>query len=267
MHTVPPEDKWFYDAGRQENILGIDRDTPIYRVFQRKYLLDDVSRKQLSLPRVSFWEDPFEAFFFKTIYRSRKGHRVTLGGLAPNVHGMCWTLKAESDAIWRIYSPGKDNAIVQATVGKLFDALYGNGKNTRLSLFIGRVKYAQIGVDPFTDSFLANHLRRILPVPPHSVGDQLGIGIAEALLWKREEFEHEQEVRLISNSETAEAVEQFSIDPNQIFDKITADPRMCKDEFERLKAELTVAGFGGPIVKSQLYEPPTFEVNCPWLET
>ena len=47
---------------RRPNMFGLDDQTPLWRVFQTRHLLDAVRNKRLVLVKPSCWDDPFENF-------------------------------------------------------------------------------------------------------------------------------------------------------------------------------------------------------------
>jgi len=250
-----PEDKWFYEERRVANILKpFDRDTPIYRVFGRQRLLDTISKKELTLTRFRKWEDPYEGFLFRGEGIDKDGHKIGFSSFVENAYGQCWTLLSESDALWRIYSPDKQSAIVRTTVGNIFDKLYGNGEEFCLSLYIGLVAYATNAQIGDTVSCANKHLQNILT-------DHTGLGPVPFLLTKREEFAHEKEVRILytpADKHPHRLLDfvPFPIDPNAQFDSIVCDPRIDSSGFDDLRKELVAAGYTGDITKSTLYDPP-----------
>lgn len=250
-----PEDKWFYEERRKANILEpLTPDTPIYRVFGRQRLLDTVLKKELTLSRFRKWEDPYEGFLFRGEGIDNDGHRIGFSSFVEYAYGQCWTMLSESDALWRIYSPDKQSAIVRTTVGNIFDALYGNGEELCLSLYIGPVTYAtneQIG-DTVREA--TGHLKAIIK-------DTTGLGPVPFLLTKRQEFAHEKEVRILHTPADGHPHRSldfvpFPIDPNSQFESIMCDPRMDSSGFDDLRKELVAAGYTGSITKSTLYDPP-----------
>jgi hypothetical protein len=80
-------------------------------------------------------------------------------------------------------------------------------------------------------------------------------------LFKRTEFDHEEEVRLVYYERQRYAVGQypeyyeFNFEPNDIFEAFELDPRLDTDTFETLRIELTKY-YVGQISKSKLYENP-----------
>lgn len=90
--------------------------------------------------------------------------------------------------------------------------------------------------------------------------DQTGFGQALTLLFKRTPFKHENEVRLIYNSQgkVNGDLYKFEIEPFGLIDDIVFDPRMDYKKFKEEKRNLRKLGFKKRIVKSNLYKVPKF---------
>ena len=90
---------------------------------------------------------------------------------------------------------------------------------------------------------------------------------AVGLLLKRLAFEHESEVRLIcvkgATSLDPLAHMRVSIDPNEVFDEATYEPRL--EIFERKEREATALrwGFKGPFRESMLYQQVLLSIDPP----
>jgi hypothetical protein len=231
-------------------------DLEIYRVFSRDRLLEVIRERKLTLVRPALWDDPFDNFLLSSIGKMSDGRLVSLEGIRNQYYGQCWTLLEESDAIWRIYAPGKNGLKVKSTVQKIFDAIYKPGDPfASLSCFVGKVEYL---AESEIVSFMADHRR-----PSVFLLSTEALGQAYSLLIKRQEFEHEQEVRLIyrANDYRGPDIVSFSVDPGDLFDEIVIDPRASDADSKALVAELRALGYNGPISQSPLYKIPNFKVN------
>ncbi|EHH0850056.1 DUF2971 domain-containing protein [Vibrio vulnificus] len=93
--------------------------TKIYRYFSFEAFVNLVEMKKLTFAKVTTWEDPWENILSN--YELDIGGKVSSPQYRPDqfFFGQCWTLKQESDAMWRIYSPNKSGVKVASTVGKL----------------------------------------------------------------------------------------------------------------------------------------------------
>lgn len=145
---------------------------------------------------------------------------------------------------------------VKTTIKKLLESLYSSTDDfPELSCFIGKVQYLSV-----------EELRQRLTT--HDFFDSTGAGTAGSLLFKRCEFEHENEVRLIfhfpESDKAMNDIHQFQIKPSELFDEIVFDPRMEEESFNSFRKELISKGYLKPIEQSELYRPPE-ELIIAWL--
>jgi hypothetical protein len=244
---------------REQNIIGIDDlDTPIYRIFTIRRLLEVFQSKQLTLVKPAKWDDPFENFLLKSVIDLGHGDYAGLEPIQQTLYAQCWTTLEESDAIWRIYAPKKNSVRVKTTVRELWDAFYNPGVAfAELSHWLGRMEYM---TSTDIQKFMAGHL------PSVAVFDSTGRGHALSLLVKRIEFNHEQEVRVIyndSNSSITGDVHPFRVDPLMLFHDLLFDPRMSSGTFRRCARLFKKQGFTRPMAKSSLYSLPSFVIKAP----
>jgi Protein of unknown function (DUF2971) len=241
------------------NLIKDEFDLPIYRVFTRTRFMEMFDSKKLTLVRPKLWDDPFENFMLNAIGELKGGLKFQ-AAIREQLYGQCWTLKRESDAIWRIYAPDKDGVKVKTTIRKLFYAIYEqSGEFRELSCFIGKVKY-------LITKKLLEKLGDMESMKAMLL-DQSGRGQASTLLWKRVAFSHEKEVRLIYNTQKKIKSDHyhFNVDPFELFDRIVFDPRMDMDKFRIDKANLRNLGYKKVIVRSNLYTMPELNFKMPEL--
>lgn len=226
------------------NLKDEELDKPVYRIMPVNRLLQCLEEKQLVLVPPSKWDDPFENWLLSSKVKFLStGESGDMDGIRNQIYGQCWTQHRETDAMWRIYSSDTNGAKVKTTPRKLLEALKGgNAQFGDVSCFIGKVQYQ-------TQTDLTSSLTSI------NVFDINGSGIAESLLYKRREFSHEKEVRLIY-TEGNGPVYPFNIDPSDMFDEIVFDPRVDKHLFSAYKAAVVAMGFPGKVTQSTLYRPP-----------
>jgi hypothetical protein len=201
----------------------------------------------------SLWEDPFENIIFKSKVQTQLGSEILVDRIRESFFGQCWTLNVESDALWRIYSPQKDGIRVTTTIGKLFDSFWSNQYYFKsLKFFIGKVKY-------LTQNEIINHFQGI--TLNSVVFDMSGRNVIETLLFKREAFRHENEIRIIYKADNEKEnypndLFQYIINPCLLFDEILFDPRIKKSYFESIKEKIINYGYKKNIELSTLYELP-----------
>lgn len=264
-HLIHPVTEQQKVAWLERNILNFeekDDPTPIYRVMHIERLLEILSQRKLCLRQPLDWDDPFENYIIKKCSELRKLH------FPATIYGQCWSLKPETDAMWRIYSPEKHGVKVKTTVRKLFSQLC-NSEEVKpapyLSCFIGKVRY--VCSDEIRD--LNEQVVQIVS----GEGVSHNIPIAKTLLMKRGEFTHEAEVRLIyldllhSNEEVGKAESdncnfqkksngdafEFKIDTVSLIEEIVLDPRMNDYSCAAYENFIRSLGYCGPLYKSSLY--------------
>jgi hypothetical protein len=234
----------------------ISDDTRIYRVFSKERLFEMFTEKKLSLVTPTLWDDPFENFLAKAKVTLNGMPNVRIGGIFRNFYGQCWTLNSESDAMWRIYSHRKDGARVSTTVGRLLRSICDPADPfASMSYYIGSVAYHSEA-----------ELRRFFEDPENVSSvtfDPTGRGQAMTLFFKRQEFAHEREVRLLyrfsaegESEQRPEQVWQFPIDPDSLFDDVLFDPRMEESALSTEERQLRVLGFTKEVRQSTLYKLP-----------
>ncbi len=231
------------------NFINIDDsllDKPVYRIMSMQRVLEVLNKKQLSLVKPKKWDDPFENALLASPFEFESGERVNFSA-RDSVYGQCWTLHRETDAMWRIYSAQKDGVRVTSTPRKLLEALNKTEPEySGVRCFIGQVTYMK-------KTALLDKLGKI-----HIVNTN-GSGFAESLLYKRNEFRHEKEVRLIYSGRDGECKDDFypfAIDPNDLIEKIMFDPRMEAVYVKENRKKIRAHGFSGPVTQSLLYRAP-----------
>ena len=241
----------FDESTMMESGIDIeDWDQPIYRIYSKKRFIELLDTKTNVLVQPALWDDPMENFFLNSIVRTDDGEHVSLENIAAGWYGQCWTIREESDAMWRIYSQDMKGIKVRTTICKLFESLYDKTDSYRkLKYFVGKVSYeSRQEIENFLSRFAFTDL---------ALGGQAD-NFARTLCIKRPEFDHEQEVRLLfqdaQNQHTGEKFIAFNLDHSSVFDEVVIDPRMPEEEFEEVKAELMVNGCVAPITQSTLYK-------------
>lgn len=223
-----------------------ERDVPVYRIMSAKRVADLLRSKCLTLVKPKLWDDPFENALLSSAFSTPQGEKVGFSA-KDTVYGQCWTLHRETDAMWRIYSHAKDGVRLTSSPRRLLDALSASDSRfANVRAFIGKVTYH--GRPRLLKALGKIHLL-----------DTNGSGVAESLLYKRWEFRHEAEVRLIycgPDGKCPDNLYSFTVDPNALFDKLLCDPRMDDTAFRECKAQFVGRGFRGTIERSGLYKPP-----------
>lgn len=264
-----PDPKGHLDPDAQLlcNLLHVTSpDIPIYRMFRLEHVRTMLQNRALTLVAPRKWHDPCEDLVSHTVVHLRS---KALGVFRYHVHAQCWSLEAESDALWRIYSTfteevttrrntsiAQEGVRVRTTARSLLRALWSASPvDPAKSCFFGGVRY-------MPKREVLHEIEGIIP----SLLDDLSNGQrqAESLLLKRTPFAWEREARLILvNHQTGvrhDDLFQIPVDANSLFKHLTLDPRLSAEDVHDRETELRALGFAGEIVQSGLYERTQIEV-------
>ena len=244
------ERQFLYD--KNKNILNnLSKEQKIYRIFPLFRLEEMMHTQELVLVRPRMWDDPFENFFLSANVIDANGELGSLQSIKDSWYGQCWTTNADTDAMWRIYSPNKDGVRISTTAGKLFDALYDeNDEWASLKFFIGKVEYK---TKQEINDFMKNTSFWSV-----AIGGQNN-GFARLLCVKREAFAHENEVRVLMSKTPKEmeknnsCIYKVKIDFEKLFDDICLDPRLLGGEYQKLRCSL-ISKTKLPVSQSDLYK-------------
>lgn len=232
------------------NIPKRERGNYVYRTLPFNRLVEIFESEKNTLLAPYMWKDldPFENFILQAPV-DRNGTKLLWHD---HFFGQCWSMTDESDAIWRIYSPDKSSVRIRTTIEKLAESLSKNSGSHSIDSFIGKVKYY--------------FQKRMMPVAKKLRADILNVRnndvkkSAKAFLIKRDAFKHEDEIRLIyfgNDTEKGKNIYQYSIDPHNLIESVTIDPRAPTQLVEVYSHYLrNKIKFKGDIIKSKLYDLP-----------
>ena len=238
------------------NDLDQIKEQNIYRYIKYDHLYTWYRKKELYLPKPSEWDDPFENIILNAQIRLQNG-RIVRPFERNFIYGQCWTLEnRETDAFWRIYSQYKNKVRIRTTIKQLWDMIYLNFESTpHLSipygLFMGIVKYLD-------RQEIEAYIKDIKIRERYT--SSVNRGLPNSLLFKRTEFDHEKEVRLIvydfhkQYPKLNKHLALLNIDPEPLIDEILFDPRINEEQFEKRKKKLS--RYATNIKKSELYSIP-----------
>lgn len=217
-----------------------DLNEPIYRIFQLKWFNQLLEDEENTLVKPLLWDDPYENYILNHKVSTQQG---PANNMSRNfIHGQCWTLKNESDALWRIYSNNKDGIKVKTTIKKLFKSFYqGCRKYTNQFCFIGKVQY--------DNELLFNQLQREFE---NSQGYSIDGSLeAKTFLHKRELFSYEEEIRIISFrwEKGADKLLKIPCKPLELIDKIILHPEMNIEKANQLTSKYFKYGFDKNSIK------------------
>jgi hypothetical protein len=261
------------DANPCRHIARIpDLDVTVRRIFPLGRFLDVLRSKNMGLVAPHVWEDPREdptalCMLEGSKLSPPKGQQPLSAYLAP-VWAQCWSLNPGSDTLLRAYSRVKidpnsrrninrnsEGVIVTTTVRHLISAAESwHADGTDSHFVIGRVDYIK-------DYEIGQRIVNACNTEGYGPGFFRTVqGRAESLMWKRDYFEHEQEVRLMliarswPKDQPLPQVRTVRVDPNAIFQCISFDPRLVSFETKEREAEIRAAGFGGEIHHDHSYQ-------------
>lgn len=230
------------------DLTSKQQDAYVYRIIKPTRLYELFEKNEGVLMHPSVWDDPYENFILRSKVRDKSG-QVKTYSYHENMYGQCWTLNANSDAMWRIYSPDSRGIRIRTTVKKLLHSLYHGGVN-RPDMFcgVGKVSYLRDqALSQFANSIYKN-------------GSLEKVSLFRSLLVKRTAFRHEKEVRLLYFDDQRQTDGQFlryKLNAHNLIDQIMIDPRVSNAEFRKLKEEIQCrTEFKGRILRSLLYSPP-----------
>lgn len=210
--------------------------THLYRILGFRHVVDLLESKELHFVSPSHWEDPYEK-----ILVHKRSHAI---------FAQCWSKKAASDAMWRIYSADRTAVRIRTTRSKLQRELSKHKESSEVDFLIGDVEYL-----PSTEVNI-----RIAAVATDLKQKYQSRRAADALLAKREAFDHEAEVRVIIHDRRLtvrtkpQPFYRLPVGTDGLVDSIFFDPR-ADDAFVRMATyylENSVK-FEGAVSKSALY--------------
>lgn len=246
----------------EERIALIAGTLMIHRIFPFDRFVDLVTHGKLALVKPKMWEDPYENPLNRKINVADTGQSIRMTHLDDMLFGQCWSLHEESDAMWRIYSSDKRGVLVSANARELLLDAQTQYESPIEQLFIGKVEYK---TEPELRQMLESEdfLKSTLTSRMYSSS-----GI-KALLYKRDAFRHEAEVRLVLSRNISEVpgdVALVEIRLERCITGITLDPRLSPEDFERTRHIIRALGYQQDIRQSQLYATPKLNPTIPSIE-
>lgn len=220
--------------------------TYLYHFIPIKYLILLIKNKKLRLRRICDWSDKWETFLFKHIYIDKEHKEYSAEKSSYSFYAQCWTKQENSNALWEIFSKDKLSIKIKTTKKKL------EGLNTKKehSLFLSdNVEYCS--KENLVD-WLSKHSKESIETFLQRQGK-------ESLFKKRDEFQYEDEYRIVYLLDTQSGYDKefYDIDIPDIDDFIEEyciDPRV--DETTENLIRIVLKHLNIPdkkIIKSDLY--------------
>lgn len=228
-------------------------DFPIYRIISIDRFLELLNTKTLSFPNTSSWEDVYENYFLKTPIQYQN-HKVSMKDHIDCMFGQCWSKLVESDALWRIYSSDKKSVKIKSSPSKILKGIISS-EDFDYTKFGG----IKSGIVSYHSK---DYIKKIFnDVEFIDIVKNASEFMIKSLFIKRNEFSHEQEVRIILQYTLSNDISQcfgnkikkFSITPNELIDEVIFDPRCNDSYFHTFRDVIKKYGFVGDVKKSDLY--------------
>jgi hypothetical protein len=238
-------------AFKNKNILNLENinlNTAVYRIFRFEDVLELLNNNEVTLVKANLWDDPYENFILKC-NATYNGTEVGIDNIQKQIFGQCWSLLDESDAMWRIYSPNHNGVKIKSNLEKIFNIIFDDNDISSLGTsYIGKVEYK-------SKSDIKKHFSN----PDNTKLLEKVDLVIESHLYKRKEFEHEKEVRLIYFTDSFsdyldKKIKKFKVEPNDLIEEICFDPRISERYLELYKKTFQNLGFTGNMIKSNLYD-------------
>ncbi|HBJ2608377.1 hypothetical protein FDA77_07020 [Clostridium botulinum] len=217
---------WRFEIG---NLLNAN--DKVYKYMTINKFLHLVENNRTYFTIVESWDDSWEAPS-RIIPAQLKDAKIEFLGysICSDLFGQCWTLKEDSDAIWRIYSLNKDSIKIGTSIKKL-ELITGINHYV-----INKIHYYE-------------SLKDILQYLEMDVKG-LSYLFADGLI-KRNAFKHEQKVRvLILNDEKMVGkgmkdsnYMEFGINAIEFIEEIVIEPRAQDYHFQTIKNYCKRVGF------------------------
>lgn len=243
-----------FEYFRRKKMNGLNGQDYVYKYIPLKYLILLVENKELRIDKVSKWEDPYENFFLKSNFYTyasfyKQNIQVHTDDIINRTYGQSWTMREESDAMWRIYSNKGDIeniAIrVKIKIDNLFNIVYTSDE-CMATTSIGPVNYK-------TDDEITHWMQGL-----NNIDSEFPNFAEQSLFIKRMPFAHEEEVRIIISKDTQTPAEEFlsyDIPDLNVIEDFILDPRLNEEDEEQITQKLEDIGVDRhKIKKSSLYE-------------
>lgn len=256
----------------------------LYRIVPLNRFLDGLRMGVNTLVSPANWEDPYEAAQLRVelehplfvdgagvyssglrddVPRKVQGSWKQSSQVVKRIFCQCWSNLAESDAMWRLYSPENEGVKLRIPLQSLLESLARSGCGG--TAFLGPMEYlAQPAFDDLIADCRKNWLIQVRPDlhPAPALSDW-----ARSVLRKRSQFAHESEYRLVlcgvdSNKQYGNALLfEYPVDWKSLVCEVELDPR-CGNPSD-VMGRIANAGYDGEIKVSPLYKPPQ-KIFRPW---
>lgn len=217
------------------------------------------------------WDDPYESLPWMIAINRKSGQTFLDGHIQP-IFAQCWSGTCESDTLLRAYSRvtldqhhnrnisiREEGVRVKSTPRKIIDAIIKSNQTfPKDAFYLGKVDYLP-----------PDQIKQHIADTIYQKGDSAlygGIELAKLMLLKRPAFQYEDEYRLLyieNRGIQDQKIIQLTIEPNEVFEEVTFDPRLVA--FERMEREANAKrlGYSGKFGTSDLYQKVLLQIVIP----
>ena len=250
---MPANTKHAIVQDRQPETIGLD-DALLWRYLDLPKFLHLIQTGKIHFARLKDFDDPYEGYpsIMKYLALQQGADRQKTISRRLNVVVNCWCWsELESPAMWALYGKNNNGIAVLTTYRKLVSVMPN-------SVFVGFVHYLDFfdpreyvdRLDEFVDNYETVESHHLRPV-----------------LYKRQEFSHEEEVRAFSTDFLLEQESDkrvamahngwtLEIDPIQLIDSIYIQPKASPLLVENVELVVAKYGYRIPIMLSDLDKKP-----------
>ena len=214
---------------------------PIYRIERRRHLLRELEAESTYLASPAAWKDPHE---------DPVRAALPVGSdLLARAFAQCWAGTADLDVVWRRYVPADDYALLRTTPARLSAAVDDwLAMASDWTGVIDEVEYLGLSDQRARAADLAQTWLRAGSVDPYDR--------AASLLFKRDPYRLEAEIRLVAIAPVGHARERgvkLRINPRHFIDAV----ELRTEDRDALPSgyvdELRACGFRGPVSRAEAH--------------
>jgi hypothetical protein len=214
----------------------LNTNSKVYRYMNVETFMSFIEAKRIHFTNINFWDDKWEVILSKVPTIDDDGElKFPLYSFHERIFVQSWSLKKESDAMWRIYSPVRTGLQIATSIEKF--KLIGGVKRCNVE----KVVYFET-IDDLLEKSSAHE------------------SLFRDALFKRSAFDHECEVRALIHGDFIDQFDARSthvnlpLDPSEFIEGIFIDPRADDWFINAIKKYCERIGLAVQPIKSSLYE-------------
>ena len=217
------------DEANIVNLKGIDLDTVIYRYITFDVLLCVLKYKKLLIKKPRTWEDKFENIIIE-LYEKLYLDKILNRNYRDCIFAQCWSFDENNKKLWEGNNSIPNDIRISTTIRNLkYELNRDNYHTCRRSCFIGKIVYK-------TCDEILNDVENYTKYFKNNPDDTTKI--AESSLFKRKEYEFENEIRLlyidlISYNKDSQ---ELPSSPETYIKKIKINPNYESNKYQNIKS-------------------------------